>query len=311
MVNNLTGLLVLPRIKITNANLISGPLTYGFPAMTAFLGVTHNLERHFPDLPYTFVGTGVVCHRFTPQASRSGYMYTLHLNRFPVDAKGESASFVEDGRVHLDVSLVVGVRWRDNAYVTQDEGERLAAALLEAVQGMRVAGGSVIACSAKPIWQEMPAYEQEQAERFRPVCRRLMPGFALVDRSDLLRPRVEALRQQKPDASALDALLDICALHSEPHTGDDDACVWKTFRRQPGWIVPIPVGYRAISPLYAAGEVKNARDDVTPFRFVESIASLGEWKSPHRLHLPQELLWTYQANAHDGVYRCVSLAQSL
>ena len=238
-------------------------------------------------------------------------MHTLHLNRYPVDSKGGAASFVEDGRVHLEVSVVLGVRWRDGAYVTQEDAESLAESLLDAVQGMRVAGGSVIACAAKPLWQEMSEYEQEQAEAFRPLRRKLLPGFALVDRSDLLRPRVEALRQLNASASALDALLDICALHTEPHSNGENACVWKTFRRNAGWIVPIPVGYRALSPLYAAGKVKNARDEVTPFRFVESIASLGEWKSPHRLHLPQELLWTYQINAHDGIYRCVTLAQSL
>ena len=32
------ALLVLPRLRIQNANAISSPLTHGFPSMTAFLG---------------------------------------------------------------------------------------------------------------------------------------------------------------------------------------------------------------------------------------------------------------------------------
>ena len=41
------GLLVLPHLRIQNANAISSPLTHGFPSMTAFLagmGQLINLE---------------------------------------------------------------------------------------------------------------------------------------------------------------------------------------------------------------------------------------------------------------------------
>ena len=38
-------LLILPHIKIHNANALSSPFTIGFPAMTAWLGFTHALER--------------------------------------------------------------------------------------------------------------------------------------------------------------------------------------------------------------------------------------------------------------------------
>lgn len=35
---NSDGLLILPRLRVQNANAISSPLTHGFPSMTAFLG---------------------------------------------------------------------------------------------------------------------------------------------------------------------------------------------------------------------------------------------------------------------------------
>ena len=38
-------LLVVPHVRIQNANAISSPLTHGFPAMTAFLGQMWALER--------------------------------------------------------------------------------------------------------------------------------------------------------------------------------------------------------------------------------------------------------------------------
>ena len=40
-----THLLALPRLRVQNANAISSPLTHGFPAMTAFLGLMWALER--------------------------------------------------------------------------------------------------------------------------------------------------------------------------------------------------------------------------------------------------------------------------
>ena len=66
----------------------------------------------------------------------------------------------------------------------------------------------------------------------------------------------------------------------------------------------MPVGYGALSPLYPAGSVANARDAHTPFRFVESLYSLGEWVSPHRLHDVAQLLWYADDDTASGLYRC-------
>ena len=39
------GYLLVSRIEINNANAISSPLTYGFPAITGFTGAVHALSR--------------------------------------------------------------------------------------------------------------------------------------------------------------------------------------------------------------------------------------------------------------------------
>ena len=41
------ALVLLPHLKVQNANAISGPLTWGFPSPTAFAGFVHALERKF------------------------------------------------------------------------------------------------------------------------------------------------------------------------------------------------------------------------------------------------------------------------
>lgn len=68
--------------------------------------------------------------------------------------------------------------------------------------------------------------------------------------------------------------------------------------------MPIPVGYAALSPLHEAGSVLNARDAATPLRFVESVYSMGEWISPHRLTHLDQLLWRAETDEALGLYRC-------
>ena len=41
-----------------------------------------------------------------------------------------------------------------------------------------------------------------------------------------------------------------------------------------------------------------------PFRFVESLYSIGEWIGPHRLQKPQDLLWYADSQPEQGLYRC-------
>ena len=76
------ALLVLPRLRVQNANAISSPMTWGFPAITAFTGLMTALERRLgPNGGIAFYGVGVVCHGFEPQVTRGGYTRSFHLTR--------------------------------------------------------------------------------------------------------------------------------------------------------------------------------------------------------------------------------------
>lgn len=313
------ALLVLPRLRIQNANAISSPLTWGFPSMTAFIGLMQAVERKLPaDFGWGFVSAGVVCHDFQAQATRGGFTHGFHLTRNPVDKDGSTAAIVEEGRIHLEVTLVFGVQFLEG-FAPGDAAreQRMAAAVGELVAGMRVAGGSVM-----PLLRRLPAGQlapqllrfdysaEEQARHFRAVRRRWLPGFALVARDDLLAEHLAALRQDQPGTSALDAWLDLSRLNYRatihPATGQGAEQVEWTAQRPPGWIVPIPVGYGALSDLHAAGTVAGARDRETPLRFVESLYSVGQWVSPHRLKAPTDLLWHAHHDPDSGLYRCVN-----
>ena len=56
------AILVLPHLRIQNANAIASPLTHGFPSITAFTGVMWALERKLAQagVPLQLHGVGVV-----------------------------------------------------------------------------------------------------------------------------------------------------------------------------------------------------------------------------------------------------------
>ncbi len=318
-----TGLLVLPRLRVQNANAISAPLTWGFPSITAFIGLMHVLERKLGSRTgLQFLKVGVICHGFEAQATQGGFTRSFHLTRNPVGKDGSTAAIVEEARAHIDISLVFEVRFpvdRSSESQRQDMAKQVG----DMVAGMRVAGGSVMPSLDKPglldrrrfrPYLELAHDDEQRRKAFRRLSRRLLPGFALVSRDDLLQARLEALREADESATVLDAWLSLSRLTSRAtrtketnqKTGEVTEVVeWKT-ERPKGWLVPIPVGYAALSELYAAGEVASARDDHTPLRFVESVYSIGQWISPHRLSDPDDLLWFGDHGEAAGLYRCIN-----
>lgn len=309
--NDAKALILLPRLQIQNANAISGPMSWGFPSPTAFAGFVHALQRQLSHVLHNgFGAVGIVCHQFDPQVSRppGKRTYAFNLTRNPQGKDGGTAAIVEEGRAHMEVSLLLTL------LDTIDSEERIffAQDVMEIAHTMRLAGGSMLPQRPgkryEAIFHSLPPSQAEQDKAFRKLRRSLLPGFALVQREDRLAEHLHQMQKKEAQANALDALLDITRLNIEPNqinSEEPNEHQWD-IRRQPGWLVPIPVGYAAISPLFAPGEVRNARDNETPFRFVESLYSLGEWVSPHRLTTLQQLLWYRQTDMENGIYRCTN-----
>ncbi|CAM5190062.1 hypothetical protein CDEN61S_00776 [Castellaniella denitrificans] len=204
------GLLVLPHVRVQNANAISSSLTHGFPSMTAFLGFMWALGRKLAqaDIPLKLEKIGVICHWHQEQ-TQEGYVRTFRLTRNPVDKDGSTAAIVEEGRIHLDLTLVFQLG------VIEQEGEthplfhsdgalrqKIAWDIRNLVEAMRIAGGSVLPPKPGPGIRVTPSligWPDQEAERqalFRRLRRQWLPGFALVGRDDLLQRRLEQLRLQ-------------------------------------------------------------------------------------------------------------------
>lgn len=310
MINHL---LILPRLRIQNANAISSSMTWGFPAMSAFMGTMQVLERSLPeDIKLVFNEIGVVCHHIEPQVTQGGITRSFHLTRNPVDRAGNTAAIVEEGRAHLEITLLIGIESGGDDLSSAGRRDEIARRLHDQVQGMRIAGGSVMPPYPdegrhRPMLINFDAKETESSRQWQRVKRRLLPGFALVLRDDRLAEHTATLQADDDSATALDAWLDLSRLnHKCRITQKDDGkeeVQWEIRRPYPGWLVPIPVGYGALSELYEPGTVTNARDPKVPFQFVESLYSIGEWVSPHRIQDPEALLWFVDNDLERGIYR--------
>jgi len=321
------ALLVFPHLRVQNANAISSPLTHGFPSITAFIGLMWALERKLAQagIPLRLHAVGVVCHHHQEQVTQ-GYVRSFNLTRNPVDKNGSTAAIVEEGRIHLDISLVFTV--------SEKRVPGSAATLVQGADGqmqqwaddagrvlsqMRVAGGTLLPSRAAPGRRVRPRLAvlaedaTERSRQFREWRRQWLPGFAMVGRDDLLADRLHKLRGKAPQTTLLDAWLHASRFNHEPvppAEGQPPSADGKQLWDDPwrgagsGWIVPLPVGYAALSPRHAAGEVLNTRDATTPLRFVESVYSMGEWISPHRLMHLEQLLWHAETDEALGLYRC-------
>ena len=321
------AILVLPRLRIQNANAIASPLTHGFPSITAFTGLMWALERKLAQagVPLRLQAIGVICHHHQEQVTQ-GYVRSFNLTRNPVDKNGSTAAIVEEGRMHLEITLVLAVSEKRlpgaPAALVQGNDAQLACWARfagDTLAGMRVAGGSVLPSRpmpgkrVRPWIAIVPDDAEAAATEFRQWRRQWLPGFALVGRDDLLAERLQHLRTTQPEATLLDAWLDASRFNHQPLPSADDSpaldgkVTWGDPLRPKGsgWIVPIPVGYAALTPqAHPAGTVRNARDATVPLRFVESVYSLGEWVSPHRLNSLTELLWQAETDPAQGLYRC-------
>ncbi len=282
------NILLIPYIQIHNANALSSPYTIGFPAMTAWLGAVHALQRHlkicdlnFKDL--NFKSVGVVCHDINLQTYKGNndFVYSIIGTGNPLNKSGKRPSFIEEARCHLTVSLIIEY--------SCDYDEDLTEHVDRLIKGkLKFAGGDVI--TAKPSETfEINSDNQKQ------LITKLMPGFCLIERRDLMQ-------QAMPDGKdAVDALLDYITVKHSSKVQDSGKVTWTSKRKTKGWIVPIATGFHGISDV---GIAENQRDPDTPHRFAESIVTLGEFIMPYRIDNLDNMLWHTHIDEENNLYLC-------
>lgn len=296
-------ILLLPHIKVQNANALSSPFTIGFPSMTAWLGAVHALQRKLNTDGLDHVklnGVAVVSHEMDLQTYRGPGDYVNSIigtgnPLVPKKKKGkdepwerfERPAFIEEARCHLDVSLLI-----EYTPIDRDDEEALVEKVTHHLSAsMKIAGGDILS------FQEPKLYRIEEGDdaELRKLTRRLMPGYAIIERRELM---MDAMEQGQ---DAIDALLDYLAVHHSCEQDEEGNATWTSKRKTAGWIIPIATGFHGISEL---GQAKNQRDPAIPHRFAESVVTLGEFRMPHRIHSLDEILWSYHADIENNLYLC-------
>lgn len=364
--------LLINRIKVQGANAVAG-FTWGFPAVTHFLGFTHNLTRKLEEQAdfsgILLSGCAVIAHQH--QVHTYGYNQFIQ-SKNPAYQYGEqtknkvgSPPIIEEGKMNMTVSLLIGC---DGNIGNREEA--LKQWLFSSCQRQRLAGGTILEIGGI----EFLTIDDGQHNNLRALTRKLLPGFVLQDRSAYLEKHVKKSRQQNEQAELFDAWLDFIALkqkarpaserinryliqqaesssEDESHRqllkawlghlekpydqnlipeelknyfedmGENPAnkqllAQWKEYcepnektdadwqyipKPEQGFLVPIMVGYKAISKVYKNDEVANTRDDETDVCFVEAVHSIGEWQGVHRIRSEQALkqsLWQYDYQKH-------------
>jgi CRISPR-associated protein Csy2 len=358
----MSNYILLNRIQVQNANAIAG-FTWGFPAITHFLGFAHNLTRkllnsdNFKDI--VLEGCAVVAHKQQVHTYKPfDYQFTQNRNPPYLKSHDKTATppVIEEGKMNMTVSLVIG--YKGNLGNRQDDFLKW---LKNACMMQRLAGGTILKISDIDIFSP---------DKLRTIRRKLLPGFVLLDRSAYLETHYKELQHENPDTELLDTWLDFIALkqkarpksnliskhisrliENEPENeycqqlmdnwdahlalpyDDENRSLeelniyfaqlepnknnkklleqWQSYcaptdkteadweyvaKPEAGYLVPIMTGYKAISEVFQNAEVENSRDHETPVCFVESVHSIGEWRSVHRLKTAEDFsncLWHY------------------
>ena len=301
--------LLIPHIRIHNANAMSSPYSIGFPAMTAWLGAVHALQRKLQQLPdfenLCLSKVGISCHQLEVQTHRSkgDFVSSIIGTGNPLDKDGSRPSFIEEARCHVTVSLLIEMSESDPEWE-----ESLPIAIAPMLRQMKMAAGDVLSFREPQVVY----LEEGNAIELKKLTQRLMLGHVLVERRQLLQDYVAT----NPEQDVLHALL--AHLHIRHRVAVDanqeaiaighNQYLWEASRLQTGWLVPIVVGVQGISPL---GLAQNQRDANTPHRFAESVLTLGEFVMPYRIERIDDMLWHYHVDAEQDLYVCQTSVVSL
>lgn len=288
--------LLIPHLKLHNANAMSSPYTIGFPAMTAWLGAVHALQRklQMKACDAALTKMAVSCHEFNLQTykGQGDFVHSIIGTANPLDKDGSRPAFIEEARCHLEVSLLIEI---ENLSIKKRE--QLLELIPDLVGSMKFASGDVLSVKKCQIidFDE----DESQEKELRPILNQLMLGHVLIERRDLV---VESMNQGR---DALDAVLDYLKVIHSSAVDENGKVTWNSKRKTQGWLVPIAVGFQGISEL---GQAKNQRDANTPHRFAESVLTLGEFVMPYRIEHIDQLLWQYHVDLENNLYLCQNIS---
>ncbi len=261
--------LVIPRIRVQNANAQPAWWMIGPPPMTAYAGFSHALALA---LGWgRCEGFGVVHHDIQFLGEFEGERGAFLPHQF------RAASFIDKGdyssknqyalssqptaRCHLNVSLVIRL--------DEDDAVDLESAFPSFMRGARLAGGTVVDYGKTSLQDSKEA-----------VIKYLKTGHAIHERQDLMV-------MQEGERDMLDVVLRLTdpQLRFEAANQAKSAAPLKTDEEEGdshSWLMPNALGYRAISEFQNR---KNVRGGL-PHAFAEPLVGMVQYRTLRRAGIP-------------------------
>lgn len=358
---------LINRIKVQNANAIAG-FTWGFPAITHFLGFSHNLYRklklsssEFNDIVLS--GCAVIAHHHQVHTYKPSYDFEFTQSRNPpyLDShkKDTTPPIIEEGKLNMTISLLI--KCEGDIGNREDDFIQF---LDNICKLQRLAGGTILDI------QYIKVFDLTD-KTLRTIKQKLLPGFILLDRSSYLENHYQKLQAKDNTAELFTAWLDFIALKQKARPESNQISkylqkldkadeqyyeIWQTHLKSEyqqslipeklkqyfstieptknneqllkewqeycnpddktnanweylpkpelGYLVPIMTGYKSISKVHENSEVENTRDSETDVCFVESVHSIGEWRSVHRLNQEDLINSVWNYSYEDNWYLC-------
>ncbi len=223
--------ILLNRVKVQNANAIAG-FTWGFPAVTNFLGFTHNLSRkiskknEYEDIH--LLGCAVIAHNHQVHAYQpverkefpkgsgdyKNFIGDVHFSqsRNPAYQHKEEGKYkvgtppvIEEGKMNMTVSLLIAYEGDLAA-----QGNEFCDWIKSLCLTQRLAGGTILDIADVSIKDIDEDYDGRS--ELQKLKRKLLPGFILKDRSDYLTAHYEYLQKENANTELLEVWLDFSAL---------------------------------------------------------------------------------------------------
>ena len=215
--------LIIPNLRVDQANAAGGCIEIGFPAVTGFTGFVHAVQRRLRDQGHD-VAFGGVAIIVADHELLAGHP-KLPPSRADHNKGKGGASILDSAHCHMQVSLIVEIQ--KGEMVMRDAAAK--AVVQDFLIGGRLCGGAIVSAPSEP------AIADDDSDLAETLRRLKISGVVLLDRHDVL---VAAA------TDPLDTILDAMEMHQDKAGG------WH--RRpgsdggSPGWLVPVTVGYELI-----------------------------------------------------------------
>ena len=289
---------MLPQMVIHNFNAESNQYVVGIPAMTAFTGYAHSLERAMQVAGWlvSVEGIAVLLHDLRVHEGHP---------KCPSAMQGAkefiNPPIIEEIKGDMRVTLVLRLVWDKPARAwVKDRFDDGHPDLLRDLSGwvfrLPCCGGS-----CHDVGQIRLLHSQQQDDSGEYPLQTALQTVLRQDRAFVIQSRADLLQEaQSLGQDALDALFDAMRVLRDEHGQ------WQ--RQQSGWIVPLAVGYQAIEMPQQRGGARDGARHV----YAEPLTSIGElvyaahwlWQADFAF---ERVFWVHRHDAQQQTYFVTTL----